>query len=462
MRTTRGVTVAVVGGGVTGLTAAWALARAGHTVRLFEAGPRLGGSIRSERSGGWLVEAGPASIQDSAPEVRALVQDLGLASARVEAAPAAVHRYLVRGGRLVALPTSPPALLRSRLLSAGAKLRVLGELFRRPHERAADVSVAEFMADHFGREAVERIVQPGISGIYAGDPDRLSARHAFPRLWEMERSRGSLLRAQAAAAKARRKRGEPGAPSIFSFRDGLQTLTDALAAQLPAGAVVLNAPVGSIRPAAGGRWSLGKRDPGHPVDAEPFEAVILALPAWALAELELGAPGQRPLAALEAVVHPPVASVFLGYRREQVAHPLDGFGVLVPAVERRSLLGVLFSSTLFPGRAPDGQVGLTALVGGVTQADLARRPTQELVAAVRHDLSTLLGAQGEPAFIRTTLWPRAIPQYDLGYDRILEALTACERAHPGIHVGGAARDGISLPHCLQSGLALARRVTGAG
>jgi oxygen-dependent protoporphyrinogen oxidase len=458
MQATRGVTVAVVGGGVTGLTAAWALARAGHAVRVFEAGPRLGGSIRSERSDGWLVEAGPASIQDSAPEARALVKDLGLASVRVEASPEAAHRFLVRGGRLEALPTSPPALLRSRLLSVGAKLRVLGDVLARPRERSGDVSVAEFMADHFGREVVERIVQPGISGIYAGDPARLSGRYAFPRLWEMERSCGSLLRAQAAAAKARRNRGEPGTPAIFSFRDGLQTLTDALAAQLPAGAVVLNAPVGSIRPAGGGRWSLRGRGQGQPNPAETFDAVVLALPAWALADLEVGDPGVRPLAALEAVVHPPVASVFLGYRREQVAHPLDGFGVLVPAVERRSLLGVLFSSTLFAGRAPDGHVALTALVGGVTQADLARRAPAELVAAVREDLRDLLGVAGEPAIVRTTLWPRAIPQYDLGYGRMLEAMTACERAHPCIHVGGSARDGISLPQCLQAGLALARRV----
>jgi oxygen-dependent protoporphyrinogen oxidase len=464
MGATSGLTVAVVGGGATGLTAAWALARAGHAVRLLEAGPRLGGSVRSERSDGWLVEGGPASIQDLAPEVRSLVRDLGLESARVEAAPAAVHRYLVREGRLEALPTSPPALLRSRLFSAGAKLRVLGELFARPRERTADLSVAAFMAAHFGPEIVERVVQPGISGIYAGDPARLSARHAFPRMWEMERSQGSLLRAQARAAKERRARGEPGAPAVFSFREGLQTLTDALAAQLPAGAVTLNATVRSVQPEPGGRWTVtwsarpGVTGADSARRGESFDAVVLALPAWALAELELGAAGNHPLAPLQAVVHPPVASVFLGFRRAQVAHPLDGFGLLIPAGERRSVLGVLFSSTLFPGRAPVGHVALTALAGGVLQPDFARKSPEALVAAARSDLRDLLGATGEPAFVRTTVWPRAIPQYDLGYGRMIELMAACERDHPGIYLGGAARDGISLPQCVQSGLALAQRV----
>jgi len=444
--------IAVVGGGVTGLTAAWSLARSGQAVRLFEGSSRLGGSVRSTREADWLIEAGPASIQDNSPEVRELIRELGLAADRVEAQPEAVHRYLARGDRLEPLPASPPALLRSRLFSPGAKLRVLRELFARPRERASDVSLAAFMTDHFGSEVVARAVQPGVSGIYAGDVERLSTRYGFPRLWEMEHRSGSLLRAQMQTARGRRARGEPATPRIFSFRDGLQTLTDALAAQLPPGSVTLGATVASLRPAAGSRWTVEWQS-----GAETFDAVVLALPAWALAEVAFGEAGGRPLAALAGVVHPPVASVFLGYRRDQVAHPLDGFGVLIPATAGRCVLGALFSSTLFPGRAPSGHVALTALTGGALRPALARRSAAELVAAATGDLHELLGITGRPEFVRTTVWPRAIPQYDLGYDRMLEAMAGCEAAHPGILIGGAARDGISLPQCIQAGLALARK-----
>jgi oxygen-dependent protoporphyrinogen oxidase len=154
-----------------------------------------------------------------------------------------------------------------------------------------------------------------------------------------------------------------------------------------------------------------------------------------------------------------VVSVFLGFRRNQVSHPLDGFGALVPAVERRSILGVIFSSSLFEGRAPQGHVALTALAGGVMQPDVARLPEAELMGRVLGDLGELLGARGEPVFVRRTFWPRAIPQYNLGYDRHLDAIAACERDNPGIFIGGNARDGISLADCLKSGSLLAKRVS---
>ncbi len=164
---------------------------------------------------------------------------------------------------------------------------------------------------------------------------------------------------------------------------------------------------------------------------------------------------ERPLAGLDAIEHPPVASLFLGFRREQVAHPLDGFGLLVPAVERRSILGVLFSSSLFPGRAPDGHVALTVLVGGTRQPGLAALPPDRLLASIRAELTSLLGVTGEPVFLRHTSWPRAIPQYNLGYEHYLGVMAGCERANPGLFIGGQARDGIALPACVAAGESLA-------
>jgi len=184
---------------------------------------------------------------------------------------------------------------------------------------------------------------------------------------------------------------------------------------------------------------------------------VLAVPATGLASLTFGTLGERPFALLDAVLQPPVSSLFLGYRREQVAHPLDGFGGLVPEVEKREVLGILFSTSLFPGRAPAGHVGLTIFAGGTRQPDNARLNTPALLRRIAPDLRDLVGASGDPAFIKHSAWPKAIPQYNLGYERFLEPLTRCEQDHPGVFIGGNVRDGISLPDCVKSGAELGRK-----
>jgi oxygen-dependent protoporphyrinogen oxidase len=454
--------IAIIGGGITGLTAAHRLVRQGKTVRIFEASSRLGGSIRSERAGDWLIEAGPNSLQQT-PAVAALLGELDLEAATLPARPEAKNRYLVRNGRLLSVPASPPALLASKLFSTGAKLRLLREIFSRPRTRPADVSLTAFVESHFGRELVDYGLSPFVSGVYAGDSDKLSARHSFPSLWAMEQSHGSIIRGQIAAAKARRARGEPAGPApIISFADGLETLPRALAARLPAGTVELHARVTTLVPPSADRpWQVEwtSADSGSPPRSQFFSAVLLALPAAALAQLTIGTHDQRPLASLADIEYPPVSSLFLGYRTDQIDHPLDGFGLLVPPIEHRPLLGVLFNSTLFPGRAPEEHVALTVMTGGSRNPDLARLTDEALLALVRDELASLLGMRGDPVFVRRTVWPRAIPQYTLGYERFLDTMTRAEQAHPGLFIGGHVRDGISLPACIAAGEKLAARVS---
>ncbi len=450
--------IAVVGAGLTGLTAAHRLHTAGRRVRLFEASGRVGGVIQTERAEGWLVEAGPNSLRGGSPELTRLIAELGLTGTVVTAEPAAKNRYLVHRGQLVAAPGSPQALLSSPLLSFGTKARLAAELLRRPQPRAADLSLAAFAREHFGSELVERALDPFVSGVFAGDAEKLSARHAFPVIWEMEQKHGSLLRAQAAAARERRAEGRP--PSqIFSFADGLASLPRALSAALPTGCVELNAAITRLTPTGSGStpgWQLTWTNPAGVAQTDEFARVILALPAPALVKLAIGADAAaRPLSTLVEMEHASVASLYLGFRRDQVAHPLDGFGLLIPSAEKRAVLGVIFSSTLFAGRAPEGHVALTVMTGGTRRPDLAALAPDALLAAVQSDLAMLLGVRGEPMFLRHHAWQRAIPQYNLGHERFLGAITRCETDHPGLFIGGQARDGIGLPDCAAAGLRLA-------
>ncbi len=452
---TKSPTVAVIGAGITGLTAAFRLHERGFAVKVFERALQTGGAIKTIRENGYVIEGGPNSLQLGAAEVRQLIKDAGLESAMLTANPAAKKRFVVRGGKFLPVPMSPGSFFGTSLFSFRTKCAIFAEMLSRTRVRTTDISLAELVRSHFTQELVDYALNPLIAGIYAGDPEKLSVRHAFPSLWEAERSHGSLLRGLMAASKAKKARGEPGMAPIVSFQGGLQTLTDTLAAKLPPGAVQLDAAVETLIPGRPPR--LVWKQAGQPCMGG-FDRVVLALPAAALAQLSFGSLAERPLAILDGIPQPPVSSLFLGYRREQVGHPLDGFGGLVPAIEHRSVLGILFSSTLFPGRAPDDHVGLTVFAGGLRQPETARLATNELLARIALDLHELVGVNTPPAFVKHTYWPRAIPQYVLGYERYLEAINQLELSASGLFVGGNVRDGISLQDCIKSGEKLARKV----
>ena len=446
--------IAVVGAGLTGLTAAFRLKQRGNRVVVYEASDRIGGSIKSERRDGYLAELGPNSLAAPTGAVAGLLAELGLDSSKVTASSSARNRYIVRRGRLVRLPMSPADLLTTRLLSNAAKLAIFGEPFVETGDSPLEESVAAFVRRRFNQEVVDYIANPFVAGIFAGNPEQLSVRHAIPQLHALERSHGSVMKALVHMKKARREAGQglTGPGGVISFRAGLQELPEALGRELKS-EVRLRAPVTQLRSGPKG-WTVGAAFQ----TPELYDAVVYAAPAYALDEIDLDLPGGERLSTLSSIVHPPVAVLALGFRREQLSQPLDGFGFLTPEVERRRVLGVVFSSSLFPERAPEGHVMLTAFVGGTRDPDFVQADPQTLTARVLDDFRVLLGAQGEPTFRAVQVWPKAIPQYVLGYGRFKDIAEEAERRNPGLVLAGTYRDGVALGDAIRSGEQAAARI----
>jgi oxygen-dependent protoporphyrinogen oxidase len=444
----------VIGGGLAGLGAAWEAKRAGAEARVLEIGAQFGGVVQTIREHGYQFELGPNTLLLSDPAFVSLLSDLGLDGEIVEAAPAARERFIVRDGKLVSVPMSVGHFLTTPLFSIGGKLRLLREPWtkRRPGESTADESLADFARRRLGAEAFTYGLEPFVAGIFAGDPEKLAVKHAFPRLEKMESEHGSVIRA---ALKAKQAGKAHGPRRLVSFNDGMTALPRALAAQLGS-ALELRAALTALKRNASDGWSAEWRTPAG-TKQDNFDGVVITVPAHRLADLPLPGELSAQLLPLTKIEYPPVSVAVLAYPRHAVAHPLDGFGALVPRVENFSILGVLFSSTLFPGRAPAGQVLLTAFVGGSRQPELAALPDEELAAKVNADLGRLLTISAPPVFQRVVRWERAIPQYNLGHGEILEVAEAAEKSWPGLALAGSYRGGVSVPQCLATGRAAGRR-----
>jgi oxygen-dependent protoporphyrinogen oxidase len=314
-------------------------------------------------------------------------------------------------------------------------------------------SVATFVRRRFNQEVLDYVANPFVAGIFAGDPEQLSARHALPRLHDLEHSHGSVVKALGQMMRA--GPDEPGSapgPGLISFAGGLREIPDAFARELRS-EIRFKAPVTQLR-----RGPMGWTVSAAYQASELYDGVIYAAPAHCTDDVELAFDGGDRLKTLTSITYPPVAVLALGFRREDVAHRLDGFGFLVPDVERRNVLGVLFSSTVFPGRAPAGHVLLTAFVGGVRHPDLANADLGTLTARVLDDLRLLLGVRGEPTFRAFQLWPKAIPQYTLSYGRFKETMDEAERRNPGLGLTGAYREGVAIGEVIAAADAVAERI----
>jgi oxygen-dependent protoporphyrinogen oxidase len=449
--------VAIIGAGITGLTAAFYLKRQGVPVTVYESSDRVGGVIQSLRRDGYLAEFGPNTILETSPRIGQLVRDAGLGSRRLDPDPNAEARYVVRYGRPIEMPGSPLGFLTTELFSLRAKLAVLREPFIPARRDAKEESIAEFVVRRLGQEFLDHAIDALVAGVYAGDPYKLSVPQAFPKLKQLEDRYGSLIKGQILGARERKKRGEVAKDRAakLSFDQGLQVLPETLASHLGE-ALRLNTKVTRAMQTPAG-WTLELLEDGEPLRAE-HAAILFCGTAYKLAELGLDTATPVRLQVFSEIRYPPVASVVLGFRREDVAHSCQGFGMLIPRVEGFKILGTIFSSSLFPNRAPAGHLTLTSYVGGERYPDLAGLSPDELFAITCEDLRVLLGVRGKPTFQHSVYYPKAIPQYVVGYGRYRELMKEVETKAPGFFLAGHYRDGISLSDSIVSGCNVADRV----
>jgi protoporphyrinogen/coproporphyrinogen III oxidase len=448
--------VAIIGAGITGLTAAFYLKRSGIPVTVYEASGRVGGVIQSLRQDGYLAEFGPNTLLETSPKISQLVRDAGLQSRRLDPDPKAEARYVVRYRRPIEMPGKPLGFFTTGLFTLGAKLAVVREPFIPRRRDGAEESIAQFVVRRFNQEFLDHAIDALVAGIYAGDPQKLSVTHAFPKLKALEDNYGSMIKGQLFGGRERKKRGEVAkdrAPK-FSFDEGLQVLPDVLAQQLR-DSLRLNTAISKITQ-TGESWTVMGNGPNE-FEAE-HSAVIYAGTAFKLAQLKIESRAPINLAPLSEIRCPPVASVVLGFRREDVTHSCEGFGMLIPRVEGFKILGTIFSSSLFPNRAPAGHLALTSYVGGERYPELASLPPEKLYELVCEDLRVLLGVKGKPTFQHTVFYPRAIPQYNVGYGRYRTLMTEAETKASGLFLAGHYRDGVSLSDSIVSGCHVVERV----
>lgn len=471
--------IAVVGGGIAGLSAAQRL----HTLlpsaelRLLERSDRVGGPLDTIRRDGWLLERGADSFSTKLPDAVALCRELGVGEEIIGTNAQHRRALVVRGGRLLPTPAGfvlmraqkISGVLRSPVLSLRGKLRLLAEpLIAAPaavYEPDYDESVASFATRRLGRETFERLVQPLLAGIYVADAEKLSLAGTMPEFLAAEREFGSLTRAlrrtprdEAAAEQRRVEKDSSGARyGVFvSLRDGLSGLVRALVDALPAHAVSTGTQVDLVERVGESRWQLRLSGRSGP-QTELFDGVVIAAPAPRAADL-LAAVDVDLAAELGQIRYASSAVVGLVCRREQIEHPLDGFGFVVPAVEGRDLVAGSFASVKYPGRLPDDLVHLRAFVGGVLRPELVDRSDDELVALARRELEGLLGLRGVPLATDVARWRESMPQYDVGHVQRVDRLMARADALPRLALAGNAYRGVGIPQCIASGRAAAESV----
>ena len=457
--------IVIIGGGITGLATAFYLqeyARGAVDYTLIESTPRLGGKIASAHENGFIIEGGPDSFLAQKTAMLDLCRTLRLDDQLIGSNSAERTTYVWSRGRLhpipegmmLMAPTMVLPFLRSRLISWPGKVRMGMEMFIPKRVKDEDESLASFVRRRLGAEALDKIAAPLMAGIFAADPEKLSLQSTFPRIPEMEKKHGSLLRGMMEKKRAQARHGSQHKcpPMFMSLYGGLQDLTDAIFAQLHPKSFRLNCRVLTVRPHAD-QYRIALSD-GSCILADD---VIFATPAYVTADL-IQQIDPALASKLRAIRYVSTATVSLGFKRSDIIHPLNGFGFVVPHSEKRKITACSWSSVKFNHRAPDDCALIRVFVGGARAESLAEQDEAALVHLARQELHAIMGITATPVLTKAYRWHRGNPQYELGHRARITEIEQIAAWHPGLHLAGAAYHGAGIPDCIQSGMKTALEI----
>lgn len=440
--------IVILGAGISGLAAAYWLNKEGLEVIVLERSSEIGGAMNSRFEEGYLVDHGPNSGLETTPLIGRLADETGIRSQMIYANEEGNRRYILRNGELHALPMSPPAFIKTKLFSAPAKLRLFAEPFVGKSEDGYYQSISEFVSRRLGKEFLDYAINPFVAGVYAGNPDELSVKSAFPKLYRLEEEYGGLIKGMIKGAKERKQRNEQSKQSakMFSFKDGMQSFPKAIAQKLN-GKVILNAEIKKVSKTGSCYFISYTQN-----ETEKFleaEIVISTLPAHTACHIFQELDGNL-YSHLKSIYYPPVKVMFLGYDKDAIGRELDGFGFLIPAKEKKSFLGAIWSSVIFQNRAPEGKAAFTLFIGGARSPELFEMDEKELDEKVLKEFHQIMKIGQSPVFKFEKMWQKAIPQYNLGYIEHERYFDEFEKANKGILLSGNYRGGIAVGDCIKN------------
>ncbi len=441
--------IVIIGAGISGLTAAYLLHKEGFNVTVLEQKEIVGGSIETIKEKSFLFDRGPNSGLETTPLIRQLVQELKLEDQFVYANKEGNKRYILRNGVLHALPMSPPAFIKSKLFSNKAKLRLMREPFVGKSKDGYYQSIAEFVTRRLGKEFLDYAINPFVAGVYAGRPEELSVKSAFPKLYALEEEYGGLIVGTIRSIRKRKKSKEVSKQSakMFSFKDGMQVFPEAITKKLGEH-VKTGVEVLSVRKTSEGKYGVTYKDSDQNLTLLA-DVVLSTVPAFKVVDL-FGHFDDELEKHLNEIYYPPVLVVYLVYDKSEIGQPLDGFGFLIPEKEEKSFLGAIWSSVIFPNRTDENKAAFTLFIGGSRDAGFVDDVEQKVIDMARREFELIMKIRAEPFLITKRFWPKAIPQYNLGYVEHENFFDHFERDNKGIILGGNYRGGISVGDCIKN------------
>ncbi len=440
--------IIILGAGISGLATAHWLHKDGFDVKILESKSEPGGAMETSTENGFLIDFGPNSGLETTPLIRQLVDEVGLSDEMIYASEVSNKRYILRDNKLHPLPMNPISLIKSKLFSTKGKLRLLGEPFVGKSDDGYYQSIAQFVSRRLGQEFLDYAIDPFVSGVFAGDPSKLSVKSAFPKLYRLEEVYGGLVKGMIKGARERKKRAEESKQSakMFSFINGMQSFPKAIAQKLNNN-ILYECRVQSVE-RRDNQWRVTYEFSGK-IQETLSDIVLSTVPAYITSKI-FGALDSNLVTHLKHIYYPPVMVLYLGFNKKDVGIPLDGFGYLIPSKEKKNFLGAIWSSVIFPNRCDDDKAAFTIFVGGARSPQLFDTEKNVLIEKALSEFKEIMKIKTDPIFIKEKLWLNAIPQYNLGYIEHENYFDKFEKENSGIFLGGNYRGGISVGDCIKN------------